>query len=95
MSVKGSEYALLQRKYLHENLLQEVSSHRSRAREREKYYLASQRNGLEEQRGNLRYGLERLPPPMRVYYAERIAQLDANIAASKKRYPMFRGNYDD
>ena len=95
MPARGSEYALLQRKYQHENMLQEVASHSSRAREREKYFLASQRNGLEEQRGNLRYGLEKLPPPMQVYYTERIAQLDAQIGASKKRFPMFRANYDD
>ena len=95
MPERGSEYALLQRKYQHENLLQEVASHRSRAREREKYFIASQRNGLEEQRGNLRNGLERLPPPMRRYYLDRINQLDAKIDASKRKYPMFRGNYDD
>ena len=94
MPAKGTEYALLQRKLQRENLLQEISSHRSRAREREKYYLASQRNSLEEQRGNLRYGLEKLPPPLRAYYTEKIAELDARIDASKKRFPMFRGNYD-
>jgi hypothetical protein len=94
MPERGSEYALLQRKYQHENLIQEVASHRSRAREREHYVIASQRNGLEEQRGNLRNGLERLPPPMRTYYLDRINQLDARIDASKRKYPMFRGNYD-
>ena len=60
-------------------MLKEVAAHRSRAREREQYYRASQRNSLEEQRGNLREGLERIPPPMRVYYLDRINQLDAKI----------------
>ena len=77
-----------------ENLLQEVSSHQSRARERESYYLASQRNGLEEQRANLRNGVERLPVGMRQYYLGRIADLDQRIDVSKKRFPQFRGNYD-
>ena len=51
------------------------------------YAMASQRNGLEEQRGNLRYGLERLAPPVRAYYLGNIAQLDAQIGASKKATP--------
>ena len=93
MPARGSEYALLQRKYQLENLLQEVSSHRSRAREREKYYLASQHNSLEEQRGNLRYGLEKLPVSMRQYYLDRIADLDQKMHAIKRCFPQFRGNY--
>ena len=92
--MSATEYALLQKKYLHENLLQEVSSHRSRAREKEKYLLASHRNGLEEQRGNLRNGVERLPVGVRQYYLDRIAQLGTEIDASRKRFPQFRGNYD-
>ena len=95
MPAIGAEYALLQRKYQHENMFKEVSSHSSQARERERYYLASQRNSLEEQRGNLRNGLERLTPLVRGYYLGRIAQLDANIDASKRKCPMFNTNYDD
>ena len=94
MPASGTEYALLQRKYQLENKLQHLSSHRSRARERERYLLASQRNNLEEQRGNLRNGLERLPVPMHQYYLDRLADLDQKIDASKQRFPMFRGNYD-
>ena len=95
MPASGAEYALLQRKYKYENMLKRLSSHRTAAREREKYYMASQRNGLEEQRGNLRNGLERLAPPVRAYYLGNIAELDARIDASKKRFPMFRGDYDN
>ena len=91
----GAEYALLQRKYKYENLLQHLSSHRTAAREREKYYMASERNNLEQQRNNLRNGLERLAPPVRAYYLGNIAELDARIDASKKRFPMFRGDYDN
>ena len=94
MPAKGSEYALLQRKYLRENLLREISSHRSRARESEKYLLAAQRNGLEEQRQNLRSGLERLPLGVRAYYMERIADLTKRIEKSKRDYPSFRGAYE-
>ena len=94
MPAKGSEYALLQRKYLRENLLREISSHRSRARESEKYLLAAQRNGLEEQRQNLRGGLERLPLGVRAYYMERIADLTKRIEKSKRDYPSFRGAYE-
>ena len=63
--------------------------------ERETYYMASQRNSLEEQRANSRNGLERLAPPVRAYYLGNIAELDARIEASKKRFPMFRGDYDN
>ena len=94
MPARGTEYALLQKKYARENLLQEISSHRSRARETEQYLLASQRNSLEEQRGNLRYGLEKLPLSIRQYYLERINNLAERIDASKKRFPQYRGNYD-
>ena len=94
MPAKGSEYALLQRKYLRENLLREISSHRSRARESERYLLAAQRNGLEEQRQNLRGGLERMPLGVRAYYMERIADLTKRIEKSKRDYPSFRGAYE-
>ena len=94
MPAKGGEYALLQRKYLRENLLKEISSHRSRARETEKYLLAAQRNGLEEQRQNLRGGLERLSPSLRRHYMERIADLTRRIEKSKRDFPSFRWAYD-
>ena len=95
MPTRGAEYALLQRKCKYENLLKHLSSHRVAAREREKYAMASQRNGLQEQRANLWNGLERLSPPVRAYYLGNIAQLDAQINASKQRFPMFRGDYDN
>ena len=91
MPAKGSEYALLQKKLARENMLKEESSHRSRAMEREKYRVASQRNGLEEQRMNLRYGLEKLPVRLHQYYLERINNLTGKIEASKKRFPQCRG----
>ena len=94
MPAKGGEYALLQRKLHRENLLKEVSSHRSRERERERYLLAAQRNGLEEQRQNLRVGLEKLPQSVRQYYMERIADLTKRIETSKRANPNFRGAYD-
>ena len=94
MPARSVEYALLQRKYKYENLLKHLSSHRSEAREREPYYMASQRNGLEEQRANLRNGLERLSPSVRAYYLGNIAQLEAQINESRKQFPMFRGDYD-
>ena len=94
MPAKGGEHALLQRKYHRENMLKEISSHRSRARETERYLLAAQRNGLEEQRQNLRVGLERLPLSVRQYYMERIADLTRRIESSKKANPNFRGAYD-
>ena len=94
MPAKGSEYALLQRKLTRENMMKEESTHRSRARETERYMLASQRNNLEEQRMNLRYGLEKLPTSVRQHYLERINNLTAKIDASKKRFPQYRGNYD-
>ena len=94
MPATRTEYALLQKKLRHENMQQQVSSHRSKALEREKYLLASERNNLEEQRNNLQYGVEKLSPPLQRYYLGKIAELDGEIAASKKRFPMFRWNYD-
>ena len=95
MPAKGSEYALLQRKFALENRLKEESSHRSRARETERYLLASQRNDLDQSRRNLRYGLEKLPVSMCQYYLENINNLTRQIEVSKKRFPQYRGNYDD
>ena len=83
MPAKGSDYAL-----------KEESTHRSRARVAEQYLLASQRNNLEEQQMNLRYGLENLPVSVRQHYLERINNLTGKIEANKKRFPQFRGNYD-
>ena len=94
MPAKGSEYALLQKKLRHENMLQQVSSHRSKALERAKYLLASERNSLQEQRNNLQHGVEKLSPAVQRYYLGKIAELDGKIAASKRRFPMYRGNYD-
>ena len=83
MPAKGAEYALLQRKYQFENILQTVASHRERARERERYMRAFQRNSLEQQRANVLNGLERLPVPTRQYYLEQIMNLDKNIGKAK------------
>ena len=94
MPGKGAEYALHKKRLLRENLLKEVSSHRSRARETEKYLLASQRNGLQQQRDSLRVGLEKLPLEVRQYYLEGIADLTKRINSSKSLYPNFRGAYD-
>ena len=93
MPTKGGPYALLQKKYLRENLPKEIPSRRSRARETERYLLAAQRNGLEEQRQNLRAGLEKMPLSVCQYYMERIADLTKRIDASKKSFPTFRGAY--
>ena len=94
MPAEGSEDALLQKKLRHDNMLQQVSSHRSKAIEREKYLLASERNNLEEQGSNLQHGVEKLPPALQRYYLGKIADLDGKIVASKKRFPMYRGKYD-
>ena len=94
MPATWTEYALLQKKLRHENMLQQASSQRSKAIEREKYLLASERNNLEQQRNNLQYGVEKLPPALQRYYLGKIAELDGKIATSKKRFPMYRGSYD-
>ena len=94
MPGKGAEYALHKKKLLRENLLKEVSSHRFRARETERYLLASQRNALEQQRDSLRVGLEKLPMEVRRYYMSRIADLSRQIDRSRSLYPNFRGAND-
>ena len=94
MPGKGAEYALHKKRLLRENLLKEVASHRSRARETEKYLLASQRNGLEQQRDSLRVGLEKLPIEVRQYYMSRMADLTRQIDRSKSLFPNFRGAND-
>ena len=79
MPTKGAEYALLQRKYQFENILQTVASHRERAREREKYMRASYRSTLEQQRASVQNGLERMPVPTRQYYLEQLGEIDKRI----------------
>ena len=94
MPAKGAEYALLQRKYQFENILQTVASHRERAREREKYMRASYRNTLEQQRANVQNGLERMPVPTRQYYLQQLQEIDNRIEKNKKMYPGFKSTYD-
>ena len=94
MPAKGSDYALLQRKFAIENRLKEDFTHRPRALETPKYLLASQHNNLEGQRMNLRYGLEKLPPSLRQHYLENINNLTTKINTSKMTFPLFQGNYD-
>ena len=94
MPAKGAEYALLQRKYQFENILQTVASHRDRAKEKEKYLLASHRKSLEQQRANTLNGLERLPVGTRQYYLEQVMNLDKKIDKSKKAFPNFKTTYD-
>ena len=94
MPAKGAEYALLQRKYQFENILKTVSSYRERARERERYIQASERNSLEQQRANIRNGLDRLPAPTRLYYLGQLMNLIQMIEKSKKMYPEFMSKYD-
>ena len=94
MPGKGIEYALLNKKYRFDNIRQTVASHRDMAREKERYMLAANRNMLEQQRANLKNGLERLPVPTRQYYMEQIQNLDNQIESSKKMFPNFKGKYD-
>ena len=94
MPAKGIEYALLQKKYRFDNIRQTVASHRDREREKERYMLAANRNMLEQQRANLKNGLERLPVATRQYYMEQIQNLDNQIESSKKMFPNFKGKYD-
>ena len=79
MPATGSEYALLQKKLRHDNMLQQVYSHRSKAIEREKYLLASERDNLEEQWNNLQNGVEKLSPALQRYYMGKIAELDGTL----------------
>ena len=94
MPAKGAEYALLQRKYQFENILQTVASHRDRTREKERYLRASHRNSLEQQRANILNGLETLPVPTRQYYLEQVMNVDKKINKSKKAFPNFKSTYD-
>ena len=94
MPEKGIEYALLQRKYRFDHIRQTVASHRDREREKERYMLAANRNMLQQQRANLKNGLERLPVATRQYYIEQIQNLDNQIESSKKMFPNFKGKYD-
>ena len=85
MPGQGAEYALLQRKCQFENIRQTVASRRERARGRERYMLASYRNSLQQQRANIKNGLERLPVPTHQYYLEQIQNLDNKIEKKAKR----------
>ena len=67
MPRKGTNYALLQMKYVRENKMKEISSHRDRARVVEQYALASRRNDLEVERHNLKHYAQRLPAPIQNY----------------------------
>ena len=94
MPAKGAEYALLQKRYQYENILKTVASYRERARERERYIQASERNSLEQQRANIRNSLDRLPAPTRLYYLGQLMNLNQRIEKSKKLYPEFTSKYD-
>ena len=91
---QGSEYALLQMKYAHENKLKEATAHRTKARVVEDYNRASNRNNLEVERQNLNSSVQRMPHGMQQYYLERINDLTTQIDSSKKRFPQYRGHYD-
>ena len=61
MPANGGEYALLQKKIPIGNIQKTVASYRERARERERYVKASERNSLEQQRANILNSLDRPP----------------------------------
>ena len=83
MPGKGVEYALLQRRYRFDNIRQTVASHRDREREKERYMLADNWNMLQQQRANLKNGLERLPVATRPYYLEQTQDLDKLLRKAK------------
>ena len=56
--------------------------------------LAANRNMLQQQKANLKNGLERLPVPTRQYYMEQIQNFDKQIESSKKMFPNFKSKYD-
>ena len=91
---RGSDYHLLQQKYARENLLNQVASHRERARVIQDYALASRRNGLENERKDLMQYAQKLPTALQVHYFDRINQLSDDIGKLKKAYPKFRGHND-
>ena len=91
---RGSDYHLLQMKYARENLLNQVSSQRERARVMQDYQLANQRNNLEVERQNLKHYAEKLPTGLQTFYFDRINQLSDDIGRLKKAYPKFR-SYND
>ena len=49
---------------------------------------------LQQQRANLKNGLDRLPVATRQFYMEQIQNLDYPIESSKKMFPNFKGKYD-
>ena len=91
---KGSDYYLLQMKLARENLLSHVSTQRERSRVVQDYALASRRNGLENERQNLKHYAEKLPTGLQSFYFTRIGQLTDDIGKLKKAYPKFRSNAD-
>ena len=92
---QGSDYAFLQMKYARENKLKEATAHRTRARVVEDYTRASHRNNLEVERQNLMSYAQRMPASVQQYYFTRITDLTSQIDASKKRFPQYRGHYDE
>ena len=78
------------RKYRFDNIRQTVASHRDREREKKRYMLAANRNMLQQQRANLKNGLDRLPVPTRQYYLEQIQNLDNDIEKKQKRCSQFQ-----
>ena len=80
------------KKYRFDNIRQTVASHRDREREKERYMLAANRNMLQQQRANLKNGLERLPVPTRQYYMEQIQNLDNQIESSKRCFQTSKVN---
>ena len=91
----ATDYTLLQMKHAHGNQLKEAASYRDRSRVVENYKLASQRNGLEIERMNLNHYLQKLPIPMQQYYSERVRDLASQIDTSKRRFPQYRGWFDE
>ena len=92
---KGSEYALLQMKYARENKLKEATVHRTKARVVEDYTRASNRNNLEVERQNLNSSIQRMLHGLQQYYLDRINDLTTQIDTSKRRFPQYRGHYDE
>ena len=94
MPAKGAEYALLQRKYQFENILKTVSSYRERAREREIYIQASERNSLEQQRATIRNRFRQAPSANASILPWTTYEPQSEDGRSKKMYPEFMSKYD-
>ena len=87
MPAKGGEYALLQKRCALENIQKTVTSYRERARERERYVQASERNSLEQQCVNICDSLDRPPAPTRLYYLGILMNLNNRIEKKQKDVP--------